>query len=77
MGDGFPDLVVGSPPNEKGMRRIGFVEVKDGAKPPSRRKLTADQIAFWDEWKGCPMALVMDVEGALRFARMLTFEGMA
>jgi hypothetical protein len=34
-------------------------------------------VKFWDEWRGCPMALVTDVEGALRFARMLTFEGMA
>jgi hypothetical protein len=74
---GLPDLAVCSPPNEHGMRLVGWIECKDGDQPPSKRALTADQIAFWDEWRGCPMALVTDVEGALRFARMLTFEGMA
>jgi hypothetical protein len=74
VGAGFPDLVVGSPPGPDGRRRVGFVEVKDGSKPPSARKLTADQIEFWDEWAGCPMAIVTDVDGALRFARLLAFE---
>jgi hypothetical protein len=72
---GLPDLVVAAPGTDK--RRIGFVEIKDGAKPPSARALTADQIKFWDEWKGVPIALVTDVDGALRFARLLAFEGMA
>jgi hypothetical protein len=40
MGGGFPDLVV----VRKGT--ISFLEVKDGAKPPSERKLTADEIRF-------------------------------
>jgi hypothetical protein len=73
---GFPDLVVGGPPGVDGRRRVGFVEVKDGSKPPSARRLTAAQIKFWDEWKGCPLALVTDVNGALTFARMLAFEEM-
>jgi hypothetical protein len=74
VGDGCPDLAIATPPDDRGRRRIGFVEIKDGSKPPSARKLTEDQIKFWDEWKGAPMALVTDVDGALRFARLLAFE---
>jgi hypothetical protein len=40
MGGGFPDLVV----CRKGA--ITFLEVKDGAKPPSERKLTSDEVHF-------------------------------
>ena len=29
-----------------------FIEVKDGNKPPSRRKLTKDQKTFFKMWKG-------------------------
>lgn len=43
---GFPDIVVG-------IRGINIlVEIKDGSKPPSKRKLTPDEQAFHDEWKG-------------------------
>ena len=34
LGDGFPDIVVGY----KGVNHL--IEIKDGSKPPSRRKLT-------------------------------------
>jgi hypothetical protein len=74
IGEGCPDLAIATPPDDRGRRRIGFIEIKDGTKPPSARKLTDDQIKFWDEWKGAPMALVTDEAGALRFARLLTFE---
>jgi hypothetical protein len=70
MGEGFPDLIVG----HRHSRRIGFVEIKDGKKPPSARKLTDPQEKFWTEWDGFPMAVVTDVDSALRFARMLAFE---
>jgi len=46
MGRGFPDLVVGK------FGITDLVEVKDGSKPPSGRKLTPDQIEFFDNWKG-------------------------
>ena len=46
MGKGFPDLVVGI----HGITDL--VEVKDGEKPPSGRKLTSDQVTFFNDWKG-------------------------
>ena len=42
VGYGFPDLIVNSPYTNK----IMLMEVKDGNKPPSGRKLTPLQIAF-------------------------------
>jgi hypothetical protein len=74
LGDGFPDLIIASAPRLDGTRGLGLMEIKDGSKPPSARKLTDDQIKFWDEWRGVPMAIVTDVDGALRFARLLAFE---
>lgn len=44
LGDGFPDLVVA-------MYGItDLVEVKDGDKIPSKRKLTDDEILFHNNW---------------------------
>ena len=45
-GDGFPDIVVGL------RGRNLLVEIKDGSKPPSERKLTPKQKKFHGEWKG-------------------------
>lgn len=67
MGNGVPDLMVG----HRGSKRIGLVEIKDGDKPPSKRRLTEDQIRFWDAWEGFPLAQVKDIEGALRFYKLL------
>lgn len=44
--NGFPDLVVGF----GGITVL--VEVKDGSKPPSARKLTKDQVKFHNTFKG-------------------------
>lgn len=46
VGQGFPDLVVST----NGINVL--VEVKDGSKPPSARKLTADQVRFHSAWAG-------------------------
>jgi hypothetical protein len=70
VGDGCPDLLVGI------HKRTGLIECKDGAKSPSARMLTGDQLKWHKEWKGGPVAIVTDVDGALRFARMLAFEAM-
>ena len=53
-GLGFPDLVVGI----NGLNLL--VEVKDGDKPPSARKLTKDQEKWHGEWSG-QVAIVKDV----------------
>jgi hypothetical protein len=46
VGQGFPDLVVGY----KG--RNYLIELKDGSKPPSARKLTPDEERFHQKWTG-------------------------
>ncbi len=54
------DLLVG-----KGSKTL-LMEVKDGAKSPSRRKTTPVQDAFLSTWNGGPVAVVTDVDSALR-----------
>ena len=46
VGDGCPDLVVGW------RGRNVLLEVKDGAKAPSRRRLTADERRWHASWCG-------------------------
>lgn len=46
IGRGCPDLAVGVAGKNL------LVEVKDGAKSPSRRKLTEDQETFKQAWRG-------------------------
>ena len=46
LGDGVPDLLIAC-------RRLSWlVEVKDGGKAPSRRKLTDAQMDFHNRWRG-------------------------
>ena len=59
LGDGFPDLLVYRPAIE----RLFLLEIKDGGKSPSRRKLTADQVKFHQEF---PVQIVTSVDEALR-----------
>jgi hypothetical protein len=58
MGKGVPDLLIWH--HTKGFQ---LFEVKDGSKPPSKRKLTPDQIEFQAE--GWPVTVVESVEGAM------------
>ena len=46
LGRGFPDLVVGY------RKRNLLLEVKDGNKPLSERRLTPDEQKFDNEWAG-------------------------
>ena len=46
MGSGFPDIVLG----KNGVNYL--VEIKDGDKTPSQRKLTIDEQEFKDSWRG-------------------------
>lgn len=46
LGDGFPDLCVGCAGHNL------LVEIKDGAKPPSKRRLTPEEQNWHDNWLG-------------------------
>lgn len=46
-----------------------LVEIKDGSKSPSRRKLTPAQAEFMAGWLGGPVAVIDGVEAALRMAQ--------
>jgi hypothetical protein len=60
-GSGFPDMVV----SYRG--QVHLVEVKDGSKPPSARKLTPDQVKFHAEQAsvGVTVHVVTCVDDAL------------
>lgn len=49
IGCGVPDLLVCEATHPHASL---LMEVKDGTKPPSERKLTKDQTRFHAEWKG-------------------------
>ena len=58
VGNGCPDLLVG-------IRKVTTVfEVKDGSKPPCKRKLTEDEQRWHDEYRGS-VYIVESVEQAL------------
>ena len=59
LGKGVPDLVASK------NKRTVFIECKDGAKPPSARKLTPAEQAFFDTWPG-ECYVVESVDDALR-----------
>ena len=67
IGNGFPDLVVGW----KGVTLL--VEVKDGSKPPSKRKLTPDEQEWHGAWRG-QVAIVETVEDAVQLLNRVTEE---
>lgn len=46
VGDGVPDILVGL------RGRNWIMEIKDGSKPPSQRKLTPKQEKWRREWRG-------------------------
>lgn len=59
VGSGFPDIVVG-------YRGINYLmEIKDGSKPPSKRRLTSDEQEFHDLWRGS-VIVVQNVDEALK-----------
>lgn len=59
QGDGIPDLLVGY----KGYTIL--MEVKDGDKVPSARKLTEAEQKFFNEWDGGMLVVVNSVEESL------------
>lgn len=64
MKNGFPDLLVGG----NGAPGLLPIEIKDGSKPPSARRLTEAQLA-WHKAAECPVAIVLDAQGALTAMR--------
>jgi len=59
-GKGVPDLLVGY------LHRTHLVEVKDGSKVPSERRLTTDQVTWHGSWEGEPVYIASDVGSAMR-----------
>lgn len=58
VGSGCPDLLVG-------YRGVDYLlEVKDGEKPPSRRRLTPDEAVWHSSWRGW-VRVVNSVDEAL------------
>lgn len=64
MGKGAPDLVVAAR-----LETIA-VELKDGSKAPSRRKLTPCEQKFHDNWQG-KIAIIESVEEAIALVQGL------
>jgi hypothetical protein len=69
VGQGCPDLLVGT---RKGCPECGreaaanfLLEVKDGSKPASARKLTPDEQVFFSSWRG-QIEIASSIEDALR-----------
>jgi hypothetical protein len=60
IGKGAPDILIGY------QGKNALVELKDGAKPPSARKLTPDEEKFHAEWRG-QVAIIESVDEAIAF----------
>ncbi len=58
VGDGCPDIVVG----HRGRNLL--MEIKDGSRVPSERKLTTDQVKWHADWRGT-VVVVLNVEQAI------------
>lgn len=65
VGNGCPDIAVGY------CKKTILVEIKDGTKPPSARKLTDDEQKFHDQWKGS-IAIVESLEDVKLLVSYLT-----
>ena len=62
VGHGVPDLLIG----HRGKTML--MEIKDGNKPPSARKLTPDEAAWHESWRG-QVAIVESVDEAIAAAQ--------
>jgi len=66
VGGGVPDLLVGW------RGRLALIEIKDGAKVPSARALTPDQVKWHAEWQGMPVAVVKSADEAIQAVQKAT-----
>lgn len=69
IGKGAPDILIGY------QGKNALVELKDGAKPPSARKLTPDEQKFHAEWRG-QVAIIESVDEAIAFIQTTNWEEM-
>lgn len=60
IGNGVPDLLVGF------RGQTWLMEIKDGAKIPSRQQLTDDQIKWHSNWQGGTLAVINSTDAALK-----------
>ncbi|PLC06385.1 hypothetical protein CY658_04950 [Variovorax sp. RO1] len=60
VGNGVPDLLCGF------RGKLSLLEVKDGSKVPSARKLTPDQVDWHAIWADMPLFVVETPEQALK-----------
>lgn len=58
VGDGFTDIICG----KRGINLL--MEIKNPDMPPSKRKLTPEQVRFHNDWLG-PICVVETLEDAL------------
>jgi hypothetical protein len=65
VGGGCPDLLVGF------RGRTCLMEVKDGNKPPSERRLTPFQVLWHEQWTGGSLTVVNSPEDALKVIGVL------
>ncbi len=68
LGDGFPDLAV---TREGWGSFAALVEIKDGSKPPSARKLTPAEVAFWKAWDCEPLVVFDPADAEKKLAKFL------
>ena len=64
QGDGVPDLLVGVPSG-----KLIVIEVKDGGKVPSAKRLSEKELAWHQRWARYPVFIVEDVEQAVKASR--------
>ena len=65
VGHGCPDILIGK------LGKNHLVEIKDGNKPPSARKLTRDEQKFHELWRGS-IFVVESIEAAMLLGNQLT-----
>ena len=65
VGQGVPDLLVGF------QGKTLLMEIKDGRKTPSERRLTQAQLKWHGGWRGGPLAVVDSPDAALRMLGVL------
>jgi len=64
LGAGFPDICAAI-----GKTNV-LIEIKDGEKPPSARKLTPDEQKFHDEWQGW-IEIVCSVDDVINLVKRI------